>query len=457
MKRFISLIILIALATPSMAGLRRSRANLVVPATYPLGRNATTLTNLIDLSNGKEAHYLIDGGTFIINKDVAWPTNVTVEMTEGSHFIFTNSAVMTWNTNTFIAGNYMCFTGDGTNVGGASFPHSCDNWPDGGDYDLGAGYADESTTFAKYYLTNQVDDLIVAATNSTYINAVAYADSLAATSITNQNNRYIDGTTQNFYNVIIRDELIVSDDVIMSSGLTVSGNLAVASISGTSITGTAITASTMNVGGVSITNWTDISALQLTNTLFCGYPEVTLTTNMIGFQTDLHSPNSKGITNATWVNAFDDDTNTWTDTWNLDGAGGRIVSGVHYFDLGNIYEGFVLVDFEYDPGPGVGDSSRAGFSISSSLEPPTFSVEPAGTLVTVLTEGGTQGGVAVNGSMVFGGYYMGIHATGDDDYRHRKIAIISGRYLILAVGSYNSSSDVVRFCRVKLFALESAK
>lgn len=376
------------LCTAVHAEHRTHQANIVYLSAFDTGRNATTITNQIARAGARNVHFVADGGYFSILKDITWPTNVTIEVIEGSHFDFSGgSATMTFQGNQFIAGDYLCFTGaTGVATGNARFPYRYDAWGDTNRYFLGNGPL-ASQDLSIYYTKTETDSEIASATSAVFSAAVATATAQCVKP--GVNNTYSDSTIQSMWNLTVRNDLSVAGDASVAQDLDVTGDVAVSG--------------SLGLGGESVASWDALAAkIVYTNTTFAGYPQITLSTNMI---TTDHSAagSSLAITNATFVNAFDGATNTFTSVGRIDGATGH---GTYTLDLGAQYIGIVTVHAS-----GETTTTSEGFDVNVVRDKPTYQ---AGSLPNV-------------------GYAMDFIGSGYGVYPRYAFGVTSGVYHRLSI------------------------
>jgi hypothetical protein len=190
------------------------------------------------------------------------------------------------------------------------------------------------------------------------------------------------------------------------------------------------TVTNISMGSIAIDSWDDIVTLFVsTNSRFAGYPAITLTTNMI--TTDHITTDSTAITNATFVNAFDGNTNTYTSIGKLSDASG---SGTYTFDLGAHYQGFVYVCATVDPG----SDYQASMALYAMDDVPTYTANMP-----------DQGGwpTANYASRAVAGANFGNH-TGTEAFRISLFVPVRCRYFCISL--YDADGSVNHFYKFSI-------
>jgi hypothetical protein len=147
--------------------------------------------------------------------------------------------------------------------------------------------------------------------------------------------------------------------------------------------------------------------------------------------TDHIATDSTAITNATFVNAFDSNTNTYTSIGKLSDSSG---SGTYTFDLGAHYQGFVYVCATVDPG----SDYQAAMTLYSMDDPPTYTANMP-----------DQGGwpTANYSGRAIAGANFGNH-TGTEAFRISLFAPVRGRYFCISL--YDADGSVNHFYKFSI-------
>ena len=102
-------------------------------------KTGTQLTNLISGIGSRQVELVFDGGAWGINTNVTFPTNISVCLVDGSYFTISNGMLMTFQTNNFLCGRQLAFTGSGKATGTAVFVYRWPEWASVSQAVIGAG------------------------------------------------------------------------------------------------------------------------------------------------------------------------------------------------------------------------------------------------------------------------------------------------------------------------------
>ena len=102
-------------------------------------RNGITLTNAIKQLDNRSVNLIIDGGVWQISNNVAFPSNMSVQITPGSWFNVYLGRKITFSNNAFVADCQLCFAGNGSATGTAKFLYRWPQWGNENRFVIGNG------------------------------------------------------------------------------------------------------------------------------------------------------------------------------------------------------------------------------------------------------------------------------------------------------------------------------
>ena len=121
-------------------------------------RTSATVNQLIsDVGSNRTVRFVFDGGQWAFTNNVTFTTNISVMITEGSAWNVSAGVTGTLSSASFIADDYLCFTGSGIVNGSPAFIYRYTDW---GTASIGTGLTAAQTPWAStingsaYGLTN---------------------------------------------------------------------------------------------------------------------------------------------------------------------------------------------------------------------------------------------------------------------------------------------------------------
>jgi hypothetical protein len=102
-------------------------------------RVASEITTIIGKISNRQCRMIFDGGPWTINQSIGFPTNVSVGVAQGSYFDVALGSKITFSNNSFEAGPYIVFAGNGTATGTASFLYRWVEWGALDRFNIGSG------------------------------------------------------------------------------------------------------------------------------------------------------------------------------------------------------------------------------------------------------------------------------------------------------------------------------
>ena len=115
-------------------------------------RTSATVNQLIsDVGSNRTVRLVFDGGQWAFTNNVTFTTNISVMITEGSPWNLSTGTTTTISSASFIADDYLCFTGSGIVTGSPSFLHKYSDW---GTAYIGSGLVEYPSGVLAYNSSN---------------------------------------------------------------------------------------------------------------------------------------------------------------------------------------------------------------------------------------------------------------------------------------------------------------